>query len=75
MKFEKIIKRPDGTRYKIQVSFYADCIGGHRWDTMTVKAEPGKRKFSFKDVSEEITKGERLNAILDYWESIKPKYV
>lgn len=46
MKHEKIIKRPDGTRVKIDVSLYLDIYRNNaQYDVDVTICAPGKRTF------------------------------
>jgi hypothetical protein len=70
VKYEKIIKREDGSRVKLTASFYSnyEVI----WHVRTERCEPKKRTFIEVKGLGFATPEEILACKLGLWEKIKP---
>lgn len=74
MKFEKIVKREDGTRIKFEVSLYVDNFYpySHRYNIGVQKCFPKKRTWK-QAKTEDYTTDELLQAKTEYWQTLKPE--
>lgn len=74
MKFERNIKREDGTKIKFEVSLYLDYIYPNRSEYIVGvrKCLKNKRTWILAK-KEDYTQQELHEAKLAYWENIKPK--
>lgn len=82
MKYEKIIKRKNGSRVKIVCSLYVELFRNeYRWEAYSYYCEPGKRLFKSlppvlnPDIATPVTAAtpeELLEVKVEFWNQIKP---
>lgn len=72
MRHEKIIKRSDGSRTKIEVDLYVDRFisNGFKYNTAIFTCKPQKRTWEL--VSSDATPAEVLQAKIELWEKLSP---
>ncbi len=72
MRYEKIIKRKDGSKIKVIVEFWCD-FGGFSWSESHFYCAPNKRTYvTSSGVEQEPTQSD-VNAVkLEFWETLKP---
>ncbi len=75
MRHEKIFKREDGSRVKIEVEIYVPFnyfhSDGHKWSSIVAYCAPGKRKFL--PGYGRHTPDEILEVKLELWNKLKPE--
>lgn len=76
MRFEKYISRENGDKIKFTCTLYIEIRENYKpyWGCGVQIKHRGKRKWLNASIND-YTEQEKKQALLEYWESLKPKII